>query len=59
VSSSGAIYPCLLRNLKIDAFDSIKAGKESTKEVLMRAIDVKPQFGNPDEVGPEMSEIGG
>lgn len=57
VSSNGTIYPCLLSNKKLDAFDDIKAGK--TKEILSEAILMKPIHGNANEVGPYMSEIGG
>ena len=59
VTSSGVIYPCLLRNVKIEAFESIKQGKETAKEALLKAIEMKPVAGNPEEVGPDMSEIGG
>jgi len=59
VTSSGAIYPCLLRNVKVEAFESIKQGKEATKEALLKAVSIKPVAGNPEEVGPDMSEIGG
>jgi len=58
-TSSGAIYPCLLRNVKVEAFESIKQGKEATKEALLKAVSIKPVAGNPEEVGPDMSEIGG
>lgn len=59
VTSSGVIYPCLLRNVKIEAFESIRQGKEAAKEALLKAIAMKPEAGNPEEVGPDMSEIGG
>ncbi len=59
VTSSGVVYPCLLRNVKIEAFKSIKQGKEAAKEALLKAIAMKPGAGNPEEVGPDMSEIGG
>lgn len=59
VGSNGVIYPCLFRTAQVDALERLRSGVDGAVSALLEALSIKPLHGNPEEIGPEMQEIGG